>query len=125
MKLTLRNRLLFTSAALKHKGADMKLENVLIDTGSGGTVLSADKVKQVNLEPEPDDPIRRILGFGGAEYVFEKKVGCLSVGTLSTENFTVEIGALDYGFDIDGIIGLDFLIATDAILDLGTLQLHR
>jgi hypothetical protein len=24
-------------------------------------------------------------------------------------DFTIEIGAMDYGFEIDGIVGLDFL----------------
>ena len=33
-------------------------------------------------------------------------------------NFQVDIGGMDYGFDINGILGTDFLIQSGAILDL-------
>jgi hypothetical protein len=33
-------------------------------------------------------------------------------------NFTVEISGLDYGFPINGILGMDFLTRTGAILNL-------
>ncbi len=36
----------------------------------------------------------------------------------------IEIGQIDYGFNIQGILGIDFLIETNAIIDLGKRQLY-
>jgi hypothetical protein len=37
--------------------------------------------------------------------------------------FEVEIGGIDYGFPIHGILGMDFLCATDAKIDLGQFEI--
>ncbi|WBW95201.1 hypothetical protein [Oceanirhabdus sp. W0125-5] len=37
---------------------------------------------------------------------------------MSIDNFKVEIGVMDYGFNINGIIGMDFLKEVGAIIDL-------
>ncbi len=37
---------------------------------------------------------------------------------MSLKNFKVEIGVMDYGFEINGIIGIDLLKAVGAIIDL-------
>jgi Aspartyl protease len=125
MKLNVKGQLLFASVSVVHGGMVLEIDNVLIDTGSGGTVLGADKLAEIDVVPEPRDKLRRIAGVGGAEYVFEKKIDRLSVGELIVEGFTVEIGALEYGFQIDGIIGLDFLRTTRSLIDLAKLELRR
>jgi hypothetical protein len=35
----------------------------------------------------------------------------------------VEIGEMDYGFEIGGILGLDFLRAAGVVIDLGKLSI--
>jgi hypothetical protein len=123
VKLEVENRLLFATAHVEHGGKAIEIDHILIDTGSGGTVLAAGKLINVGIFPKPEDRLRRIAGVGGAEYVFEKTIDRLVVGDLVLNRFTVEVGALDYGFAINGIIGLDFLIATGAVIDLGSLIL--
>ena len=123
MKLHLVDGLLFTKVELSHDGRVLELDRILVDTGSGGTVFAADQVSDLKLYPEPDDKIRRIAGVGGSEYVFEKRIDALSVGDITVPNQTVEIGALDYGFGIGGIIGLDFLVSSRAVLDFLDLTL--
>lgn len=125
MRLAIKNRLLFAAAKVEYKGASLLLEDMLVDTGSGGTVLAADRVAAIGVVPAPEDTLRRITGVGGAEFVFEKEIDRLSVGDLVVERFKVEIGALDYGFAIKGILGLDFFRATRAVIDLGGLELGR
>lgn len=39
--------------------------------------------------------------------------------------FKVEIGVMDYGFDINGIVGMDFLKAVGAVIDLNKMELKR
>jgi len=68
--------------------------------------------------------VHRIRGVGGTEFVFTKRVDNLAVGELRVSNFQVEIGAMDYGFDIDGIIGMDFPIQVGAIIDLSKLEIY-
>lgn len=58
------------------------------------------------------------------EFVFTKRVDSLAVGQLQVNDFQVEVGAMDYGFDIDGIIGMDFLIQVGAIIDLAKLEMY-
>lgn len=36
-------------------------------------------------------------------------------------NVEIEIGAMDYGFPINGILGMDLLIQTRAVIDLNHL----
>lgn len=118
MKLALIGGLPFVAATVTFRGKSIDLEHVLLDTGSAGTVFAADHLVEIDVLPEPDDPLRRIAGVGGAEYVFEKNIDQLSVGELSLRDFRIEVGALDYGFEINGIIGIDFLMASEATLDL-------
>lgn len=73
---------------------------------------------------ELDDFVHRIRGVGGSEFVFIKRVDVLSVGDLKVEKFEIEIGAMNYGFDMDGIIGVDFLTKVGAMIDLDRMELR-
>ena len=42
MRLQLRDNLPFVSITLHHHGKKINIKNVLVDTGSGGTILAAD-----------------------------------------------------------------------------------
>ena len=124
MKITLQDGLPFVAAELTFQGKRLALENVLLDTGSAGAVFSTDKLLAIGLTYEPEDQVHRIRGVGGAEFVFTKRVDSLSVGELSVQDFEIEVGAMDYGFEMDGIIGLDFLIQVGAIIDLERLETY-
>jgi hypothetical protein len=117
MNIRLRHGLPYVSVSLSHLGKQALLKNTLIDTGSTGTVFSIDKVIPLGLQAEPDDPIREIRGVGGTEFVFIKQIDFLSFGDFIVNDFKIEIGAMNYGFDIDGIIGLDVLLQAKVIID--------
>ena len=125
MRLRLQDGLPYVSAKLVFRGEQILLEDVLVDTGSVGTILSADKALGIGLRYEPNDSVHRIRGVGGAEFVFGKRVDILRVGELEVHDLQVEIGAMDYGLDLDGIIGIDFLMETNAVIDLGQMQLYE
>lgn len=122
-KLQIENGLLLTDMELVYRRKKLKLNKVLVDTDSGGTILSLDLVETVGLIGEAGDTIYRISGVGGSEFVFSKIVDSLMIGNLKVTDFTIEIGSMDYGFDLDGIIGLDFLKKVGAIIDLDQLVL--
>ena len=91
------------------------MDNILLDMGSSGTVFGTDKLSAIGLQYEPDDTIRRIRGVGGTEFVFTKRVDAIRLDQFSAHDFELEMGAMDYGFDIDGIIGIDLLTNMDPI----------
>lgn len=66
-----------------------------------------------------------MTGIGGDEYVFSKIVDTVNVGTLSLRRFEIQIGAMDYKFQLDGIVGMDFLLATKAKIDCEKLVLTK
>lgn len=121
--IRLAHGLLFASASLLYSGKQMVCRNVLIDTGSAGTVFSVERVLAVGIHPEPDDAIRELRGVGGTEFVFVKKIDKLGLGDFGISDFEIEIGAMDYGMEIDGIIGLDFLLKMKAKIDLEQLKI--
>ena len=125
MRIQVRDGLPYVTVTLHYRGQQMDLANVLLDTGSAGTPFAADQVLTVGLQYEANDLVQRIRGVGGAEFVFLKRLDHLSVGELQVSDFDIEIGAVDYGFAIDGIIGTDFLLQVGALIDLSRLEIHR
>ena len=125
MRLEVRDGLPYVAVTLQYRGQQLDLAHVLLDTGSAGTLFAADQVLTVGLQYEAHDPVHRIRGVGGAEFVFIKRLDRLSVGELQVSDFDIEVGAMEYGFAIDGIIGTDFLLQVGAVIDLSRLEIHR
>ena len=123
MKIRLEGGLLYVSTELVYRAQKLTLSEVILDTGSAGTLFSADEAVKLGLVPEPDDPLRRVRGVGGSEFVFSKRLDSLSLGDLSLSSFPIQIGAMDYGFPIQGLIGLDFLMQAGAVIDLANLEI--
>jgi hypothetical protein len=124
MQLTLRDGLLLVPIIVGYRGREIEVPDVVVDTGSATTLLSADMVAPVGIVPELDDVLHVVRGVGGAEVVFARRLQNFMVGERSVEGFEVEVGAIDVGFDINGILGMDFLLAVGAIINLRTLELH-
>ena len=125
MNIQVRDGLPYVTVTLLYGGRQLDLANVLLNTGSAGTLFAADQVVAAGLQYEADDPVQRIRGIGGAEFVFVKRIARLSVDELQVSDFAIEVGAMDYGFAIDGIIGTDFLLQVGAVIDLSHLEIHR
>jgi len=119
MRLDLRHELPFVSLVLRYRGASLVVPDVLVDTGSASTIVAADAVSAIGLIPEPTDILRTLRGIGGREVVFTRVLDQIQVGERSLPRFMVEIGGMDYGFAISGILGMDFLLQAGAAIDLG------
>jgi len=123
MNIELRHGLPYICAEIEYHGQQVKIENVLLDTGSAGCIFDADRLSAIGLHYEPFDLVQRIRGVGGAEFVFTKKVDRLALGGLAVSDFAIEIGAMDYEFEIAGIVGMTFLTAVGAVIDLAKLEI--
>lgn len=124
MNIRVHEGLPYVTATITYGGRELSLLNVLLDTGSASTLFAIDRLQEIGLEMDAHDPIYRIRGVGGTEFVFGKRVDALALGMLSVKDFEIEVGALAYGFDLDGILGMDFLLQLRAVIDLDTLQVR-
>jgi hypothetical protein len=86
-------------------------------------VLSSDVVARLGIVPEPSDRLRTLRGVGGRELVFTRRIDRLEIAGRGTGDFEAEIGGMDYGFAINGILGMDFLRRIGAILNLHDLTI--
>lgn len=124
MKIRMTDGLPIIAVTLTQNNNTMTFPNVLLDTGSGGSVFSADKLEAAGIFPQPGAIIRSITGIGGSETVIEIQVDQVSVGHLTANNFTIESGAVDYGFDFEAILGFDFLQQVGAVIDLANMEIR-
>ena len=124
MQLTLKDNLPFTTITVAYRGAEIEISSVLVDTGSASTILAADIVAQIGVVPDLQDTLDTIRGIGGTEVVFVRRIDRLEVGQRAMEQFEIEVGGMDYGFDINGILGTDFLLGAGAIINLRELKLQ-
>lgn len=124
MWLPLRGELAFVTATLTYRGTSIDVPDVLVDTGAASTVINADLAGEAGVFLGPSDRLRMLRGVGGREYVFVRRVDQLAIGDHALDDFEVEIGEMDYGFAISGILGMDFLRAAGAVIDLGRLTIE-
>jgi hypothetical protein len=124
MRLSLQDNLPFVTVTLAYNGKRLEIPNVLIDTGSGGTIFAADDMALIDIVPQGEDVLRHVHGVGGSEVVFMRRVEQLQAGEYTSNDFEIEVGGMDYGFDIRGILGMDFLLAAGARIDLEQLTVE-
>jgi len=124
MRLILQDNLPFTRVQLNYHGTEIEIPGVLIDTGSASTILAAHLVAEAGIEPEMSDILYTIRGVGGTEAVFSRRVDLLQVGPSTVTDFEIEVGGMNYGFEINGILGMDYMLQTGMIINLDELRLE-
>ena len=124
IKLKVEKGLLFCEIMVKNDGKQLKMENILVDTGSAGTIFKTEVLEEIGIIQEPNDPLEVIRGVGGSEFVFIKLIEEIEIDGLKVCDFQVEVGAMDYGIEMDGIIGLDILMKLGVKIDLSELIIY-
>jgi hypothetical protein len=117
MNINVEYGLPFVNVTICYREKELQLKRVLLDTGSAGTVFSADVVDNIGVRVEPGDMLNKIRGVGGVEIVYSKHFDFVRLGEVTLEGFEVEIGDMDYGMQIDGILGFDFIQSTGLIIN--------
>lgn len=109
----------FIKTTVTFCGKSLKLENILLDTGSAGTIFNVNKLEVIGIKPESKDVTQTIQGVGGLEFVYTKNIDRISIqDEIEIQNFNVELVSMDYGLEIDGIIGYDFMKEVGLGIDL-------
>jgi hypothetical protein len=124
MKIHIHYGLPFVELEITFRGKKFLLDDVLLDTGSAGTIFNANVVERIGVAPEENDIVDTIRGVGGVEYVYVKNFDVIHVGNISIQDYQVEIGNMDYGMKIDDILGFDFISAAQLVIDTKNLLVH-
>lgn len=124
MKIRLEDRLPFVSVTLGHGAQEIVLDRILLDTGSAATLFSIDEVAKLGIVPEPTDQLRRVVGVGGSEFVITKSLERLVLGTFEIREIPIQVGAMEYGFPIQGLLGIDFFVRAAMVIDLNRLEIY-
>jgi hypothetical protein len=123
MQLTLQDDLPFVQVTLAYRGKTVNVDQVLVDTGSASSIFAARAVAVIDVLPEMTDTVYTVRGIGGTEAVFTLQIEGVSIEAQTITDFEIEVGGMNYGFDIDGILGMDFLTRAGAVINLRDLSL--
>jgi hypothetical protein len=117
MNIEVKYGLPFVEVTISYRREKLHLKDVLLDTGSAGTIFNADVVDAIGVKIEPGDFLNKIRGVGGVEVVYSKYFDFVRAGEVSLDGFEVEIGEMNYGMRIDGILGFDFIQSAGLVID--------
>jgi predicted aspartyl protease len=117
MKLYFDYDLPFVEIDLSNGDKSIKLSKVLIDTGSASTIISTETAIELGLGPQRDDELNLVRGVGGVESVYEKRVEKIILDTVTLRDFKIDVGAMQYGFEIDAIVGMDILEQAKVVIN--------
>jgi hypothetical protein len=123
--ITIRYRLPFVETEIAIGQQAIPALRLLVDSGSSATIFNVNVLGRYNIVSDEHDIIRQMQGIGGTESVLEKSVELLRISTLVASPFSIQMGKLTYGMQMDGIIGCDFLRATKATIDFDRMEMRQ
>lgn len=123
VQMWVREELPFIYCKVEHESNTIELE-ALVDTGSAGTMLSSDVADQLGIDFTTGKDAYIVYGVGGGDSVYTHHISRLIIGNVAAVNFLAEIGNMNYGLQMDAIVGVDVLQATGAVLRMRPLLLE-
>lgn len=107
-RLAVRNALLFTRAALKHRHR-MRVVTLLLDTGSTYTILSWEVLVSLQLDPATSLTRRLVMTASGLLMLPEVEVEEFHTLGQRVERFPILTHTVPLGSQVDGVVGMNFL----------------
>lgn len=105
---------MFCSLDLTIDNEPLHFENVLIDTGSPTTLINSDYIHF-----DGNEELINVHDVGGYESVLMKPFKNISINNdYTVDDVLLCVGEMDYGIDIDLLIGLDLLKALNADISI-------
>jgi hypothetical protein len=123
--ITVLRGLPFIAVTIVANNQRLVLEQVLLDTGSASTIFKTDTLEKIGVKPELADKINFARGIGGTELVVRKQIEAIEVGELRVSPAIIQLGALNYGIVMDGIIGVNFLLRVGALVDFKEREIRK
>lgn len=123
VKIEHQDGLLLADIRITFRGHSIIVPRLVIDTGAECSLISPDAVATLNILPEDTDEIVTTYGIGGPQYSLRKQVGSVQFDNFTLTGVSLDFGHVDYG-DINGLIGLDILVAGQFLIDLQNLEIY-
>ena len=124
ISLDIRDGLPFVSVILEANHQTIVIEDVLIDTGSSDCIFRTDDLLSIGVIPVMSDQILVMMGVGGDEQVITKQIDSITIGHLRLSPCLIQMGEVNYGYRLNGIIGFKFLQETGAIINAKRLTIE-
>lgn len=120
MKIEMCEGLPLVSILLSYNAKTMQLNDVLLDTGCSTTIFDTDELEAIGLIIDrANGSPRRMYGVGGeSELCYEQIVSDLKINHHLFESFKLQLGITKETDGFNGILGIDFMIESGAIIDL-------
>lgn len=98
----------------------MHLKDVLLDTGCSTTIFDTDEVEAIGLIIDRTNGLpRRMYGVGGeSELCYEQIVSDIKINHHLFDSFQLQLGITKETYGFNGLLGIDFMIESGAVLDL-------
>ncbi|EML6501723.1 retropepsin-like domain-containing protein [Clostridioides sp. ZZV14-6009] len=114
-----KNGLLYTDIEILIENKNILVKDIIIDTGASHTIISSSYLEESDIGFNDDDTIVKASGYGGTvQYSVRKLVNKVACGDITLENIKLDFGEIDPEEKVNGLLGLDFLINANLIIDL-------
>lgn len=117
--------LLLPTVTLTSGGHTISVPNVIVDTGAAQSLKSVDSVDEIFQRYEPTDELVTLGGIGGDAISVRRKIDIVQLDDFSTRDFLVDFASMVEHPGINGLLGMDILIAGRYVLDLRVMQVWR
>ena len=101
MKLVYEGQLITTTLIITFRGRTIKVNDVIVDTGSSHAVISPDILEKIGVLYENGDKIYEAYGFGGTVPFYTKIMDKVETEELCINNFEIDVGILMSGKDFN------------------------
>ncbi|GAB3058784.1 retropepsin-like aspartic protease family protein [Virgibacillus ainsalahensis] len=122
MNLFYDGQLITTSLTVTFRGEALKIDGVVVDTGSSHTVISPDILEAIGVTYENGDTIYEAYGMGGSVPFYTKNMDKIQINSFTIKDAQVDVGMLPQGHS--ALLGLDILKHYNFIIDLDKLELY-
>ncbi|MBB6732369.1 retropepsin-like aspartic protease [Cohnella zeiphila] len=124
MKIEWKDGLLFIEIKITFDGRSKIIKNIVIDTGASHTLISQDEVDELGIRVTGDDHFITSFGIGGEEHAFIRTIDAIEIEDYKIENIELDFTAFRFQ-GVNGLLGLDVLMAGKFNIDLDNLELLR
>lgn len=110
---------------IKHEGKNIIINDVIIDTGAFHTIISPNFLEELQAKFADDDMLIEAYGYGGASsYAVRKRIDTISCGDITLSDFKIDFGEIDPDEKVNGLLGLDFFMKAQIVLDIAELNMY-
>lgn len=116
-------QLMYASLKITYKNKTKVIDKLVVDTGAAKTFISVDAIQDIELYYDDEDIITTVFGVGGPDNSFQKTIDNIAFGSNNFKEYTIDFGAFQGEYDINGLIGLDLLREAKLLIDLDNMTI--